>query len=79
MFFIGVAAFFISTQLLEAPINLYFFKLNNTTAEFLLNTPIAYMLYGGLMAGIFEETARFISFKFINKDKNLLNGLTYGI
>ena len=35
------------------------------------------MLYGGLMAGIFEETARFISFKFIIKDKNLLK--TYGI
>lgn len=79
IFFIGALAFFISVQLLEAPIHLYFLKLNSTTAEFLLNNPIAYMLYGGLMAGIFEETARLISFKFIIKDRDTLSGITYGV
>ncbi|GAA0084305.1 YhfC family intramembrane metalloprotease [Clostridium sp. CTA-7] len=79
IFFIGAIAFFVSTQLLEAPIHFYFLKLNNETSGFLLNTPIAYMLYGGLMAGIFEETARFISFKFLIKDRDLLGGITYGV
>ena len=79
VFFIGAAAFFISVQILEAPIHSYFLKLNSTTSEFLLSTPIAYMLYGGLMAGIFEETARLISFKFIIKDRDLMSGVTYGL
>lgn len=79
IFFIGAAAFFISVQILEAPIHSYFLKLNSTTSEFLLNTPLAYMLYGGLMAGIFEETARLISFKFLIKDRDLMSGITYGL
>lgn len=79
IFFIGAAAFFISVQVLEAPIHSYFLKLNSTTSEFLLSTPIAYMLYGGLMAGIFEETTRFISFKFLIKDRDLISGVTYGL
>lgn len=79
VFFIGAAAFFISVQILEAPIHSYFLKLNSSTAEFLLSTPAAYMLYGGLMAGIFEETARFICFKFILKERDVVSGITYGV
>ncbi|WP_195262624.1 MULTISPECIES: YhfC family intramembrane metalloprotease [unclassified Clostridium] len=78
-FFIGAAAFFIFAQILEAPIHSYFLKLNSTTSGFLLSTPIAYMLYGGLMAGIFEETARFLCFKFIIKDRDVMSGVTYGL
>lgn len=80
VFLIGMAAFFISTQILEAPVHVFFLSINKTTSEFLLNTPWAYMLYGGLMAGIFEETARFIAFKYALKDKmELTDGVTFGL
>lgn len=79
IFFIGMLAFFVSVQILEAPIHSYFLSINKTTSEFLLSTPIAYMLYGGLMAGVFEETARLISFKYLIKDRNDINAITYGV
>ena len=79
IFFIGMLSFFISVQILEAPIHSYFLSINKTTSEFLLGSPIAYMLYGGLMAGIFEETARLVSFKYLIKDRNNINAITYGI
>jgi uncharacterized membrane protein YhfC len=42
--------------------------------------PIIFMLYGGLMAGIFEETGRFLSFTLLKrKYKGIGTGLSYGI
>ncbi|MDV4149823.1 YhfC family glutamic-type intramembrane protease [Clostridium sp. AL.422] len=78
-FFIGMLAFFIAVQILEAPIHNYILNINKGTAEFLLGNPVAYMLYGGLMAGIFEETARLISFKYLIKDRNDITAITYGV
>ncbi|WP_288221992.1 YhfC family intramembrane metalloprotease [uncultured Clostridium sp.] len=79
IFFIGMAAFFVAVQILEAPIHSYFLSFNEGTSNFLLNNPVAYMLYGGLMAGIFEETARLISFKYLIKERDNLTGITYGL
>lgn len=79
VFFIGMLVFFIATQILEAPIHKYFLNINKGTSEFLLNNPLVYMLYGGLMAGIFEETARLISFKYLIKDRNDITAITYGV
>ena len=79
VFFIGMLVFFIAVQILEAPIHNYFLNINKETSRFLLGNPLAYMLYGGLMAGIFEETARFISFKFIIKDRDYMTPITYGV
>lgn len=78
-FFIGMLVFFIAVQILEAPIHNYFLSINTSTSEFLLSNPIAYMLYGGLMAGIFEETARLIAFKYLIKDRNDITGIAYGV
>ena len=37
-------------------------------------------LYGGLMAGVFEETGRYVSFKwFLKKETRIQDGLSYGI
>ncbi len=79
VFFIGMLAFFIAVQIIEAPIHNYFLNINKSTSEFLLGNPVAYMLYGGLMAGIFEETARLISFKYLIKDRNDITAVTYGV
>ncbi|MCL2381148.1 MAG: YhfC family intramembrane metalloprotease [Treponema sp.] len=46
----------------------------------LLERPFLFILYGVLMAGIFEETARFISFKVLQKKYNKVGtALAYGI
>ncbi|MDR0707753.1 MAG: YhfC family intramembrane metalloprotease [Treponema sp.] len=42
--------------------------------------PFIYMVYGALMAGVFEETARFISFNALKKKYNSIGAaLSYGI
>lgn len=78
-FFIGMLVFFITVQILEAPIHNYILKINKGTSEFLLSNPVFYMLYGGLMAGIFEETARLIAFKFLIKDRKGTTPIAYGV
>ncbi|MDR3297582.1 MAG: YhfC family intramembrane metalloprotease [Prevotellaceae bacterium] len=46
----------------------------------LVHKPLLYVVYGCLMAGIFEETARFISFHLLKKKyKGIGTGLSYGI
>jgi uncharacterized membrane protein YhfC len=46
----------------------------------LLENPFVYILYGIFMAGIFEETARFISFNMLKKRYNGVGiGLAYGL
>ncbi|HAX74128.1 MAG TPA: YhfC family intramembrane metalloprotease, partial [Firmicutes bacterium] len=78
-FFVGMVAWFVAVQVLEAPIHYYLLVGNESTAQF-LSQPIAYMLYGGLMAGLFEETARLICFKFILKKQNRIqDSIAYGI
>lgn len=42
--------------------------------------PFVYMVYGALMAGVFEETARFLSFNALKKKYGNIGGaLSYGI
>lgn len=77
--FVGIIAFIVSTQLLEAPLHHYFLYQNEKTSQILTN-PIFYMIYAGLMAGIFEESARYISFRWIlKKNKSYKNSVAYGI
>ena len=41
---------------------------------------VAYMLYGALMAGIFEETGRFLAYKLVHKKRtNRETAISYGI
>jgi Predicted membrane protein len=76
---IGAVAFFVATQLLERTVHITVLTKITITAEALKN-PIMYMLYGGFMAGIFEETARLIIFKFILKNnREWKDGLAYGL
>ncbi|MGL4373111.1 MAG: YhfC family glutamic-type intramembrane protease, partial [Turicibacter sp.] len=79
-FFVGMIAWVVAVQILEAPVHLYFLSANEITSNFLFTNPIAYMLYGGLMAGVFEETARLVCFKFLLKKQNRIqDALSYGI
>jgi uncharacterized membrane protein YhfC len=71
----GAAAFIIFALVLEQLIHLIVFKTFP-----LKEKPLIYILYGIFMAGIFEETARFISFKILKKKyAGIETGLSYGI
>jgi uncharacterized membrane protein YhfC len=71
----GVAAFVIFALVLEQAVHAV--VLGKTAIR--QNTPV-YILYGIFMAGIFEETARFISFKILKrKYYGIETGLAYGI
>ncbi len=46
----------------------------------LVSNPIYYAIYGGVIAGIFEEIGRFTAFKFLLKDCNKIeDAVSYGI
>ena len=72
---IGAAAFIIFALVLEQSVHLVVFK-NFALKE----KPFLYILYGIFMAGIFEETARFISFNILKRKYNgISTALSYGI
>jgi hypothetical protein len=61
-FLLGVAGFVFFVLILERSIHLIVFS------RFALReNPLLYVIYGIFMAGIFEETARFISFHILKK------------
>jgi uncharacterized membrane protein YhfC len=70
---VGAGAFILFALILESFIHsivLRAFKLQN----------IPFVIYGALMAGIFEESARFISYKLLMKKYNGMGtGLSYGV
>lgn len=76
---IGMATFLVFALILENIPHVYFLTLNSTTSEWLKN-PWLYMLYGGLMAGLFEETGRFIMMKYVlKKYRDWKDGLSFGL
>lgn len=74
---IGAAAFFIFAMVLERVLHSVVFVLAGTVIQ---ENIWLYAIYGGLAAGVFEETGRFVAMKFFMK-RNLSreNSLMYGI
>jgi uncharacterized membrane protein YhfC len=72
---IGIAGFIIFVLILERSIHSIVFS------KFALReTPFIYIIYGVCMAGVFEETARFLCFRILKKKYNgIKTGLAYGI
>ncbi len=77
-FFIGCAVFIIFAVLLEGGANLLIFKSPLGTA--IKSNLFLYAAVAGLMAGIFEETGRFVAYKTVLRKKmgNDRNALMYG-
>ena len=78
-FFIGCAVFLGFAGLAESFVHTVILQWSPIGAPIMNNT-IIYALYGGLMAGLFEETGRFVAFKTVTRrymDKNI-NSLMYG-
>ena len=77
-FFIGCATFIIFALILEQLF--HSFILNSDVGKIIQSNIWLFGIYGGLMAGLFEETGRFVAFKTVLK-KDLINdknALMYG-
>lgn len=77
-FFVGCAVMILFAFVLEAAVHRAVFS--SPAGEKIRNTIWLYALYGGIMAGLFEETGRFLAFKTVlrKKRQNDSNALMYG-
>lgn len=75
---IGAATFFVFALILEAIVHQI--VLNGPSGAAIQGKTLYYALYGGLMAGLFEETGRFLSMKFLMKKEpaGSLPAIAYG-
>ena len=78
---VGAAAFIIFALCLEQIMHFIVLRPGaDGTIALLTDSPALYALYGIFAAGIFEETARFISFNLLKKRyRGIGTGLSYGI
>lgn len=74
---IGAATFFLFALVLEQILHAVVFGIGG---ESLTGNIWLYGVYGGLAAGLFEETGRFVAMRFcMKKHLNLSNALMYGV
>lgn len=77
---VGALCFIIFATIIEGIFNSYILAVNETTSKYLYNNPLAYGMFGALVAGIFEETGRLFGFKvLLKKNKNKETSVAYGI
>ncbi len=75
---IGAATFAISALIVEAAVHRLI--LTPEVYAYMLKNPLLYGLYGGLMAGLFEESGRFGAFKLMRRKYNTSgDALSYGL
>ena len=79
---LGAVAFFVSSQVLEKIVHLLVLHpQKDGTVPLMSENPLLYVIYGISMAAIFEETARLIFFKWLEKKRTLedSDALAYGL
>lgn len=78
--FAGAVGFLISARVLELGTHYFCIIDDNTVSRFINGNKIAYVLYGTIMAGVFEECGRHIVLKHVmKKNRSRENGILYGI
>jgi len=78
--FVGAAAFIVFALILEQLLHSVVLKRAPDGSIELMNSPALYALYGIFAAGIFEETARLISFKVLKRKFSAFStAISYGI
>ena len=77
-FFVGCGVMLVFALILESAVHRI--VLGSSVGERIRNNIWLYALYGGLMAGLFEETGRFLAFKTVLRKKTDkdVNALMYG-
>lgn len=79
---LGAVAFFASSQVLEKIVHLLILHpQKDGTVPLMTGNPLLYVIYGICMAALFEETARLIFFKWLEKKRTLedSDALAYGL
>jgi len=77
---VGAAAFIVFAMVLEQLLHYFVLRPGPDGSIALRSNPLLYMLYGCFAAGIFEETARLLSFTLLKrKYRGIGVGLSYGI
>ncbi len=66
-FAVGALCFLLFAMFLEQISHTIFLVINSPLSRFIRGSAVAYMLYGALAAGFFEETGRLIGFKVMLK------------
>ncbi|MBQ9065482.1 MAG: YhfC family intramembrane metalloprotease [Blautia sp.] len=76
----GMAGFIVSARLLEVGVHYFCIIADNPVSRFINGNNAAYVIYGILMAGVFEECGRYIILKYImKKNRTRENAVLYGI
>ena len=76
----GAVGFIVSARVLELGVHYFCILADNPVSRFINGNNIAYVLYGIIMAGVFEECGRYIVLKFImKKNRTSENAVLYGI
>ncbi|MCM1224307.1 MAG: YhfC family intramembrane metalloprotease [Lachnospiraceae bacterium] len=77
---VGAAAFFLSAVVLKAIPAYFLLSPDNPVGRAILGNDYLYALTAGILAGLFEETGRFIAFKLpLKESKDRITALSYGI
>ena len=76
----GAVGFIVSARGLELGVHYFCILADNPVSRFINGSTAAYVLYGTVMAGVFEECGRHIVLKFImKKNRTRENAVLYGI
>ena len=76
----GALGFLVSARMLELGVHYLCIIADNPVSRFINGSTVVYMLYGAIMAGVFEECGRHIVLKYIlKKNRTRENALMYGI
>ena len=76
----GAVGFIVSARVLELGVHYFCILADNPVSRFINGNTVAYVLYGIVMAGVFEECGRHIILKFImKKNRTGENAVLYGI
>ena len=76
----GAAGFIVSSRVLELGVHYFYIVTDNPVSRFINGNTVAYVVYGIVMAGVFEECGRYIVMKYImKKNRTRENAVLYGI
>lgn len=77
---IGALIFVVFALVLEQILHVIFLVIDSPVSRFINNNAVAYGVYGGLAAGLFEETGRLVAYAlFLKKYTDRKTPLMYGI
>ena len=76
----GAIGFLVSARMLELGVHYFCIIADNPVSRFINGSTIAYVLYGTVMAGVFEECGRHIVLRYVmKKNRTRENAVMYGI